>query len=283
MPHSLRIATCLALPEPDPDEAMLLAGLARHGVAARTAPWRGGDEDWSRPIPTLVRSTWDYIEAVDAFAAWIERLEPIAPLWNPGPIMRANLHKRYLIDLAARGFPVVPTQLIPRGFAGDAAERIAALGSERFVIKPAVGAGSFATQRYRQSELPAAREHVSRLSQQYDVLLQPYLPSVEGHGERAIVCIDGRLSHAVRKSPRFMGQNEQVSAAVPIGQGEGALAERLLELYPALLYARVDVAPGLDGQPCLMELELVEPSLFLRQHPPALERLCAAIHQRLSN
>jgi hypothetical protein len=96
------------------------------------------------------------------------------------------------------------------------------------------------------------------------------------------VCIDGQLSHAVRKSPRFVGQNEQVSEAVPIERDEAALAEQLLELYPDLLYARVDLAPGFDGRPCLMELELVEPSLFLRQHPPALDRLCAALAQRLS-
>ena len=123
------------------------------------------------------------------------------------------------------------------------------------------------------------------------MLVQAFLPAVEGHGERALVHIDGALTHAVRKQPRFAGDAESVSAAVAALPEEAALAERVLAeagaalglpAAPPLLYARCDVAPGPAGSPVLMELELIEPSLFLAEAPAALERLVRAIAARLS-
>ena len=276
----LRIVTCRPLPEPDPDEPLLLAALERAGVEARLCPWRAGDEDWDRPLPTLVRSTWDYIQHVEEFERWIEQVERAAPLWNPGPLMRGNLHKRYLLDLAASGLPVVPTRLFHRGAAPDLAALLAETGWRRFVIKPAVGAGSWSTERHCVEELGRAQAHAAALAAERDLLVQPYLESVEGHGERALVVIDGELSHAVRKSPRFVGMAESVRP-VPIEPAEAEFARDLLARLPPLLYGRVDLAPGPEGRPLLMELELVEPSLFLRQHPQALERLVAAVVRRL--
>ena len=114
------------------------------------------------------------------------------------------------------------------------------------------------------------------------MLVQPYLPSVEDHGERALVWIDGAFTHAVRKTPRFAGGVEQVSDALPISAAELATGTAALAGFgDEMLYARVDVAPGPDGVPVVMELELVEPSLFLLQSPAALERLVAGVARRL--
>ena len=149
------------------------------------------------------------------------------------------------------------------------------------VIKPAVGAGSFETHRLR-ADVPDCSEPFSNLCAERDVLIQPYLPSVEGHGERALVWIDGEFTHAVRKSPRFADGAESVSEALPISSAELALGHAALsDVADRLLYARVDVAPGLDGAPVLMELELIEPSLFLLQNPRALQRLVKGIRRRL--
>src|SRR6185369_3637083 len=122
------------------------------------------------------------------------------------------------------GHAVVPTALCPRG----AAVAVPTLGFGDLVVKPAVSAGSFATRRFAAGEHAAAQAFVDELVAERDVLVQAYVPSVEDYGERALVWIDGALTHAVRKSPRFSGGEEQVGAAVPIASDEAALAEAVL-------------------------------------------------------
>jgi glutathione synthase/RimK-type ligase-like ATP-grasp enzyme len=278
----LRVATCRPLPEPDPDEDLLLAALARHGVAARVAAWNDPAEDWDAPAATVIRSTWDYVHDLPRYLAWVARAARAAPLWNPARVVRGNVHKEYLLELPARGVATVPTELVRHGERPLLWDLVRERGWSDVVVKPAVGAGSFATLRVRPGALEAGERHLAELVAERDVLVQPYLASVEGHGERALVWIDGAFTHAVRKTPRFAGDEERVSDALPIEPDELALGERALAPLAAdLLYARVDVARDAAGAPLVMELELVEPSLFLRQHPPALERLCAALARRL--
>lgn len=279
----LRIATCRPLPEPDHDEDLLLDALAAAGVSARTAAWHDDDEPWDAPIPTVIRSTWDYIHDVDGFIAWTGRAAAAGPLWNPPEAIRANAHKRYLLDLAAAGIHVAPTVLVPRDGERDLAVLCRDRGWDDVVVKPAVGASSFGTRRL-QPGAADAQAHLDGLLERTDALVQPYLSSVDGSGERALVWIDGRFTHAVRKAPRFSGGDEHVSGAVDIAADERALGERALaHVGGDLLYARVDVARDEQGEPIVMELELIEPSLFLLQHPPALDRLVGALVRRLGD
>lgn len=276
----LRIATCRPLPEVDPDEELLLDAFHDAGIAAEMVAWQHPDA-WRAPIPTLVRSTWDYIHALEDFDAWIDRAAATGPLWNPPEVLRWSLRKRYLLELEARGVPVTPTVLLPRGDARTLSAVAAERGWRDVVVKPEVGAASFETHRLdagtREGDALCARLVAER-----DVLVQPYLPSVEGHGERALVWIDGAFTHAVRKTPRFAGGVEQVSDALPISAAELATGTAALAGFgDEMLYARVDVAPGADGVPVVMELELVEPSLFLLQSPQALARLVVGVARRL--
>ena len=280
----LRIATCRPLPEPDPDEPLLLAALAERGVRARMAAWRDRREDWDAPVPTVVRSTWDYLHHVEDFLAWIERAARAAPLWNPPAVLRWNVHKSYLLELAAEGLPIVPTAYLARGSDTTLRELLAERGWDAAVVKPAVSAASFGTLRVRQgdSELEHGERHLRALLAERDVLVQRYVPAVETSGERALVWIDGELTHAVRKSPRFGGQDERVSDALAIAADERLLAERLLARFGhELVYGRVDVVRDEREGLLLMELELMEPSLFLAQHPPALARHARALVERL--
>jgi glutathione synthase/RimK-type ligase-like ATP-grasp enzyme len=186
-----------------------------------------------------------------------------------------------LIELAARGVPVTPTELLSQGWNGSLTELCRSRGWPDVVVKPAVGAASFETYRYTDINADVDAQ-VRGFASQRDLLVQPYLPSVEDHGERALVWIDGEFTHAVRKTPRFAGGVEVVSEAIGISPAERALGEAALAPFAAeLLYARVDVAPGFDGQPVVMELELIEPSLFLLQSPLALARLVAAVRREL--
>lgn len=282
MPPSLRIATCRVLPEPDEDQAALLSALAGRGVAARMAAWDDPGERWDDPIPTVVRSTWNYIHDLDGFLAWARRAAAAAPLWNPLEIISRNTHKSYLADLERRGHAVVPTLYFRRGARAELGCAAGERGFERIVIKPTVGASSFATRRFDSPDDPAAQAFLDEQLASREMMVQPYVRSVEDYGERAVVFIDGALTHAVRKTPRFSGEHEAVSPAQPVAPDERALAEAVLApVAGELLYGRVDLARDDAGRPMVMELELVEPSLFLVRHPPALERLADALARRL--
>lgn len=270
----LRIATCLTLPEVDVDAEPLAGALAAAGIDAELVAWDDPTADWDAAIPTILRSTWNYAIAVDAFLAWVERASRAAPLFNPPEVVRGNVYKRYLLELAARGVPVVPTQLAR---AGDAI----AISAARFVIKPEVGAGSLDTRVFERGD-PDATAHLAMLTARGAALIQPYVASVDDYGERSLIWIDGELTHAIRKTPRFAGDDERIDGPFPIADDERAVAEAALAPYATrILYGRVDLARDETGQPRVMELELVEPSLFFARHPPALDRYIAALIREL--
>lgn len=275
-PLDLRIATCVALPEPDVDQAPLAAALAAAGLSAALVGWDDPAADWDAPIPTLVRSTWNYPEHPEAFLAWLARAAAAAPLHNPLAVCRANLHKRYLLELAARGVPIVPTTLVARGGTLD----LAALAAPRIVIKPEIGAASRDAAVFAPSD-PAAARHLAALTARGAALVQPYVRSVEDHGERSLVWIDGALSHAIRKAPRFSGEIERASGPFEIADDERAVALAALTPYGDLLYGRVDLARDDAGRPMVMELELVEPSLFFAHRPGSAARLVTGLVRRL--
>jgi glutathione synthase/RimK-type ligase-like ATP-grasp enzyme len=228
----------------------------------------------------VLRATWNYFSHHVAFLAWAERCAAATPLWNPVTVIRWNSHKGYLHELAAAGLPVVPTRLYRRGSQVALAE--AAGAWPRVVIKPAISAGSFCTTVVGRQDVVRGQAFLDAALAERDMMVQPYFSSVETHGERSLVWIDGAFSHEVRKSARFTGDQERVTPAVEIGRDERAVAERVLAAAPGpLLYARVDLARDDAGTPHLMELELIEPSLFFLAHPPAADRLAAAIAARL--
>lgn len=274
----LRVATCLTLPEVDVDAAPLAAALAAANVDATLVAWDDASADWDAPIPTILRSTWNYALDVAGFLAWIERASRAAPLWNPPDIVRGNVHKRYLLELAARGVPVVPTTLVERGSTTDVA-RVA----DKIVIKPEVGAGSLNARVFHvPTERAAAQAHLASITAHGAALVQPYLASVDDYGERSLVWIDGELSHAIRKAPRFSGDDEAITGPFPIADEERAIAERALApIADRILYGRVDLARDATGQPVVMELELVEPSLFFARGPGSAERYVAGLLRRL--
>jgi glutathione synthase/RimK-type ligase-like ATP-grasp enzyme len=276
------LASCHALPKHDQDQAPLLAGLRAAGLRAEVLAWDDPTADFSSARLTLLRATWNYAQQPERFADWLARTAEVTALWNPWPVVRWNLHKGYLLDLAHAGVRVTPTHLVPRGSAERLADVAAARGWGDVVVKPAVSAGSRLTLR-AGAGTERGEAHLRALVAREDALVQPYLPAVEGHGERALIFIDGELTHAVRKGPRFAGEAESVTGPFDASEAEAALARAVLAAAPTpVLYARVDVAPDADGRPMLMELELIEPSLFFARGPRAVGRLVDAIGSRLS-
>jgi len=276
------IVTCLKKPEEDPDEELLLEALAAGGLAARLVAWDDATVDWSEFTLAVLRSAWNYIDHLDDFLAWAVRAGSATTLLNPVEVVQWNTHKGYLRQLAKQGVPVVPTAWLGVGEVLDLADLLADRGWHDVVAKPVVGAGSFLTDRITDPQSPEAATFWQQLCQDREVMVQPYMRSVADYGERSLIWIDGELTHAVRKSPRLGDAPEQVSEALPIADAERELALTVVDDIPhELLYARIDLIRDDDDRPLVAELELVEPSLFLKQSPDALERLVAGIGSRL--
>ncbi len=272
----------------DEDMPPLLRALEAIGFAAEATAWDDPKVDWSGYALAVVRSTWDYVPRLAEFITWAERVAAVTRLVNPVSILRWNTDKRYLRELARGGAPVVPTHWIEPGdavtfpFDGD------------FVVKPAVSAGAKDTNRYSLAERDAAATHVRRIQADgRTVMVQPYLKHVDQHGETGMVFLDGEYSHAIRKGAILRPDVEYVEglyAKEDLGRrepspAERSVAERVFPLVPGgrqqLLYARVDVAPGPEGTPVLLELELTEPSLFFAFSDGAEHRMARGIANRL--
>lgn len=277
----IAIATYSGLPESDDDWLVLKAALAEVGVDAEPVAWDAPGVDWAAYELVVVRTTWDYSRRLAEFLAWADG---VPALRNPAPVLRWNTDKRYLKDLADAGVPVVPTLW-------DPAELPTGTGWEQVVIKPAVSAGAVDTARWGPGQEEDARAHLRTLADAgRTAMVQPYLSGVDAAGETALVFIDGGFSHASRKAALLADGAEPWSVLrTRIGPttpttAELAVAELALAAVPRpadLLYARVDLIPGPDGEPVVLELELTEPSLFLANHPTAPARLAAAIAKRL--
>ncbi|MEO3823655.1 hypothetical protein [Actinomadura sp. B10D3] len=276
---TIAFATCSLLPGGSDDAHILIGALARLGADAEPAVW-DADVDWSRHELVVIRSTWDYPGKRDRFVAWAESLPRVL---NPAGIIRWNTDKRYLRDLAAAGVPVVPTLWDPDDVPSEWPE---------YVIKPAVSVGSADTARWGPGEEDAARAHLRSLRDtDRTAMVQPYLPAVDTAGETALVFCAGEYSHAARKA-RILTAGAGVEGPVRDDTTRGQvtpctatdaeldLARRALAAVPGgedLLYARVDMIPGPDGVPLIIELELTEPDLYLRHAPAAAEKLAKAM------
>lgn len=256
------LLTAARLPEPDPDADLLRAGFERAGAEARWIAWDDPEADLRGFDLAVVRSTWNYVPVRDAFCAFLERASSETRVFNPARVARWNTDKSYLRELPV---PVVPTIYDP--IVRDVPWR-------DVVIKPRVSAGSFATRRFHLPD--DARDAEAFLAAHEGMMAQPYMDAVETTGERSLVWIDGAITHAVRKRPRFSG-GEEAAELAPIADDERATALAAIAPFASsLLYARCDlVRDESEGDAVLrvMELELVEPSLFLREHPPAIDRL----------
>ncbi|MBX3188445.1 MAG: hypothetical protein KF819_15615 [Labilithrix sp.] len=282
MTRRVGLASCKRLPEPDPDQELLCDALARAGMDPRILAW---DDDDALSLVAdqrlvVLRSTWNYFERHEAFVDWADRASRVTRLFNPSPVVAWNAEKTYLSKLAERGVEIVPTEIVARGETRRLAEILDARGWDEVVIKPVVSAGSFRTERFARSEIDEGERFLSELVRDRATMVQKWMASVQAYGERSLVWIDGALTHAIRKSPRFAGGHEEVSSEVPIAADEAAFAERAVAPFAHdLLYARIDMVRD-ETSLRIMELELIEPSLFLAQAPRALERLVEAIDRR---
>ncbi|MFC0844507.1 RimK family alpha-L-glutamate ligase [Streptomyces noboritoensis] len=283
------VVTSAAGIEYDVDLRLIVDALRADGLAAEAVAWDADGVEWGGFDLAVIRSTWDYSGRLDEFLAWADKAGRATRLWNPLPVVRWNSDKRYLPELAGRGVAVVPTRVIDPGGRCEEADFDLPTG---VVVKPSVSAGARDTARYEPGRHADAARHARMLLDQgRSAMVQPYLPLVE-EGERALVFLateDGlTFSHAIRKQPvltepnvidNFRDAHPGLVPHEPTG-AEIRTALDALAAVPApdaLLFARVDLALDDSRAPVVMELELIEPNLFLQSDPRALERFVSAV------
>jgi hypothetical protein len=283
----IAIATCAQLPD----------GLAEDDLAADLQStwvvWDDPSADWTAYDTVVVRSVWDADQRRDEFVAWAHRVAGGARLLNPAPVLEWNTDKRYLGELPAAGIPTVPTVFLAPGHPLRD-ELLAELGDPaEIVVKPAQSAGARDTARFAASGgLEAAAALTAHIHDSGKVaMVQPYLTAVDTLGETALLYFGGAYSHAIRKGPILEvgalpitgddAADPQISAREPSPAerrlGDRAIAWLTQRFGVPLAYARIDLVPGPDGAPVVIELELTEPQLYLPYADGAARRLASTV------
>jgi glutathione synthase/RimK-type ligase-like ATP-grasp enzyme len=278
------LATYSKLPELAPDDHPLLPALAALDIAVEPAVWDDDAKSWNGFDAVVVRSCWDYHLRIGRFLGWLAALESNGvPVINAARLLRWNADKRYLLELAARGIDIVPTRLVPRGAPLTLVQVLTELDLNEAVVKPAVSASAHSTWRTGLRRAEADEARFRSLVAAGDVLVQPLLAEVVETGEWSLVCFGGQPSHAVLKRPaqgdwRVQGELGGSAEILPAPSGLAESAARILDAAGAggSTYARVDGCM-VDGRFRLMELELIEPQLYLGLEPCAPGRFAAAI------
>ena len=276
----ISLVTGATMAKPDPETHSLVDALGRIGIAALVMPW-DQQTDWAAFPLVVVRTPWDYFKRLPEFLAWADRTSRLTRFVNPYAVIEWNSHKDYLRELAGQGVPTVPTLWLGRG-CDDAARRLEETGWSEVVVKPAVSIGAIGALRAIAADA-ACQRHLTALVAAGDVMVQPYVSSVASDGEVSLVYFDGRFSHAIRKVPKagdfrvqdmYGGTNH---AHTPSADELDLAAVALAATPEPTTYARVDLVRLPDGRPAVMELELIEPELFLGATPDAAPRFAEVL------
>lgn len=271
--------TCSRLADLDPDDKLALDALTSRGYTCQGAIWDDPAIDWSNAGTCVLRSTWDYHIKFEKFMGWIEEVSSTTRLINEPHIVRWNVRKTYLRDLMEQGVPVTPTFWL-----SDASEKSIATAAEAFadterlVVKPTIGLATSGVKMVAREEILTLKNHIEELLSLGEVMVQPYLSSVQDYGERSLIFLGGKYSHAARKSAfQHMatagGAGERAIKADDLEIKTAAATMKALIAVPVLAnrnttleqiaYARVDLVRDQANKPVVLEVELVEPSLFL--------------------
>jgi glutathione synthase/RimK-type ligase-like ATP-grasp enzyme len=269
------------------DDELAVLPLARRGIHVETLPWDRADVDWRQYALVVIRSTWDYPQNARAFLGVLETIERLGVrLENGSEIVRWNMQKTYLRDLAGRGIEIVPTFWREGLRRGELVPLFEELRSDEGVIKPVIGANAQGAWRL---DAKRARELAPEIEAYFagrPLMMQPFERGIVEEGEYSMIYLNGKHSHSILKTPTrgdFRVQEEYGSEIVAITP-ESALLDAgdaaIAAIGQKLLYARVDLVRSGDTFR-VMELELVEPSMYLRIDAGAPDRFADAIASRL--
>lgn len=265
------------------DDGLLQAALLRRGITSARVDWADPSVDWSAFGCAVFRTTWDYFERFAEFTAWLDHIETQTRLCNPASTIRWNVDKHYLADLAARGVPVVPSRFLERGETTPLVEVLNETGWDEAVIKPCVSGAARHTYRVNRRTAGEVQPLLASLLATEAMIVQPFMADIARTGEDTLMVFGGKYSHAVRKVAKagdFRVQDDfggKVYEYQPTAE-QIEFAERAVALcHPVPVYGRVDMVRDTAGRLAVMEVELIEPELWLRMHPPSADTFADAV------
>lgn len=247
------------------------------------------DIDWQAPLDAfaafdaaLIGTPWDYFDNRDAFLAKLDAIAALGvPVCNSPDVVRWNIDKGYLTELAERGVATIPTLLLDNPGRDEILAAFDHFGSDRLVVKRRVGAGAEGQFDFTCDNPPAADWRMGHAA-----LVQPFLPGIVEEGEHSLIFIDGEFSHGLIKRPapgdyRVQSLYGGWDTAVTPTPDDLAAAQKVIAglPFPAPLYARIDLVRGPDGALLLMEAEVIEPFLYPLQGPELGPRLLAGLRK----
>jgi hypothetical protein len=267
---------------------LVVEELRQSGVSVQEVSWRHPAPNWSQYAAVIIRSPWDYQSDPQAFLQVLERIElSSARLLNSLATVRWNIRKSYLRELETAGHTIVPTIWLQSPTAAELAQLPDHWNCAETVVKPIVGANADNAFRLPRNPAPELLQQAVAAFQQTTALAQPFISSVTALGEYSLIFFEGQFSHAVLKTPaagdfRVQEEHGGIIQAIQPPPEMIACAERSLQSCPQpLLYARVDLVLLPDGQPAIMEIELIEPSLYLSFDPQSATRFATSIVRHL--
>ena len=270
------------------DDELAVLPLARRGIQVETIPWDRTGVDWRHYALVVIRSTWDYPHHAEDFLRVLETIERLGVrLENGSEIVRGNMRKTYLRDLAARGIEIVPTFWRDGLRRGELVRLFEELRSDEGVIKPAIGANAQGAWRLDAQRARDLAPEIEAYFAGRPLMMQPFERGIVEEGEFSMIYLNGMHSHSILKAPKrgdFRVQEEHGSNIVPVTPEPALLAAgdaAIAAVGQKLLYARADFVRS-GGTFRVMELELVEPSLYLRIDAGAPDRFADAIASLLA-
>ena len=264
------------------DDELAVGPLAERGIAVETLSWRQRTQEWSDFDAVVIRTTWDYQRFPKDFLAVLDGIERSTRLLNPASVVRWNFDKIYLKQLSENGVKIVPTIFETHFSSENFDSWLVAFATPELIIKPRVSATAEHTYRLRTFDAALTESFEAR-----PFLVQPFLENVVSEGEYSLFYFNGEFSHAILKAPKaqdFRVQEEHggiITAIEATDEMRSAASEALAAVAEPLLYARVDLVRDALGGFQLMELELIEPALYLRMDKEASARFADAVAARI--
>jgi glutathione synthase/RimK-type ligase-like ATP-grasp enzyme len=284
--RAIVLATAADQPEITASDRLYVAALQRYGFAVVGAPWDGPRAAFDGAAAVVIRSTWGYYRASDAFRDWTEVMATASRLFNPIGLVRWNLRKDYIAKLAAASVRVPQTHFVACEV--DAIDKVFGdTGWSRAVVKPLTGASGYSVELVTREGVARSVSRLAAEARAGGVLVQEFLPEI-ADGELSLIYFDGIFSHAVRKRPphgefrvnsRF-GATRSAELPSRAVTEQGAAVLRTLPEVP--LYARVDGIVR-DGALIVIEIEVLEPALFMEFDPSSAERFAEATLRRIAD